>query len=63
MLCQAQGGTSNANQQKRGRPDVMVSSFEDDSVSFIFPFGASMLSDLSLLIDLVDPLLLSEDAS
>ena len=41
----------------------MAFSFENDSVSFTFPFGALVLSDLSSHINQVDCLLLSEDAS
>ena len=63
MLPWAQGGAGDAHQQKRGCPDVMASSFEDDLVSFTFPSGALVLSDYSSLINQVDRLLLSEDAS
>ena len=41
----------------------MMSSFEDDSVSLAFPSSASVLSDASPLIDQVDRLFLSKDAS
>ena len=63
LLIQAQGGASDAHQQKRDRLDAMASSFEDDSVSLTFPSGTSVLSDPSPLIDQVDHLLLFEDAS
>ena len=63
LLPQAYKGVGNAHQQKRGRLDAMTSSFEDDSVSLTFPFSALVLSNPSLLIDQVDRLLLSEDAS
>ena len=41
----------------------MASTIEDDSVSITFPSDVSMLSDPSPLIDQVDRLLFSEDAS